>query len=137
MEQLVPGRHRCNNCQQLQESSGEKEMSDRLFLKTNGLQVLWLHESVGIGECLMIWMMYQVQPHPVSYPVSNEVERESCLLNFVACLTLALKRKSIHRSIFRWFSAIGKMRTCGPSTGKTRTIIADQVRILPTRHGHR
>ena len=25
--------------------------------------------------------------------------------------------------------AIGKMRTCGPSTGKTRTIIADQGRV--------
>jgi len=40
-------------------------------LKTDGLQVLWLHESVGMGECSTIWMMYQVQPHPVNNPVNN------------------------------------------------------------------
>jgi len=32
-------------------------------------------------------------------------------------------------------TAVGKMRTCGrASTGKTRTIFAYQVRILPTCH---
>ena len=32
--------------------------------------------------------------------------------------------------------AIGKMQTCGPSTGKMLTVFANQVHILPTCRGH-
>jgi len=40
------------------------------FSKTECLQVPWLHESDGTGECWWPGWLCQVQPHPVSYPVS-------------------------------------------------------------------